>query len=129
MKIAEEKLQIPNIVGYSTSVESIIDFQNTKKLLDEDCDKLKVINEIIDAAKNNNVLSYIKTIDISDENDIKINLENENKIAYLGDGTNANLRILYLKEIVEQEKGKEGEIFINGDINSSKPKPYFREKV
>ena len=129
LEISTEKLLVPTITGYETSVENIIDFQNTKKLSDNDCTKLEVVSQIVEAAKNNSVLDYITSIDISDSNDIKLNLEGEKKVAYLGDGSNANLRILYLKKIVEEEKEKEGEAFINGDLNTLKPKPYFREKV
>ena len=32
------------------------------------------------------------------------------------------------KAIIEKEKGKEGDIFVNGDLNN-KFQPYFREKV
>ena len=131
LDISTETLQIPILNGYVTPIDNIIDFNNTKKLLDEDCEKIHVISKIIEAAKNNNVLTYITAIDISDINDVKLNLDTEKKIAYLGDGSNANMRILYLKRIIEGEAGKEGEIFINGDLSTKepKPKPYFREKV
>ncbi len=36
--------------------------------------------------------------------------------------------MLYVQAIIEQEKGKEGEIFLNGDLNNGF-RPYFREKV
>lgn len=129
LEISKDKLQLPILKGYNTSNENIVDFQNTKKLSDEDCKKIEIINQIYEAAKNNSILEYIISIDMSDINDIKLNLDNEKKVAYLGNASNANLRILYLKKMIEEESGKEGEAFINGDINTQKPKPYFREKV
>ena len=36
--------------------------------------------------------------------------------------------MLYVVAIIEQEKGKEGDIYANGDLNN-KFQIYFREKV
>ena len=129
LDILTERLQLPLLVGYTTEIEKIVDFENTKRLSDEDCKKVETIYSIIESARNNSILEYITSIDISDLNNIKLNIDAEKKIAYFGNGTNANLRILYLKKIIEEEKGKEGEAFINGDLHTLKPKPYFREKI
>ena len=123
------KLTIVELKGYNTSIESIIDYQNTKKLVADDCRKLEIVNQIYEAAKNNELLSYISGIDITDIENVKLDIERENKVAYVGDCSNANLRMLYLKTIIEKEVDKEGEIFVNGDLHTLKPKPYFREKV
>ncbi len=127
LEISTEKLQLPILIGYGTQIENIVDFQNTKRLTDDDYKKIEVINQIIESANTNSILEYITSIDMSDASNIKLNLEGEKKVAYLGDGSNANMRILYLKKIIEEESGKEGEAFVNGDLH--KPKPYFRERV
>lgn len=129
IEISTEKLELPILLGYKTEINNIIDFENTKRLSDEDCQKIQILNNVIESAQNNNVLSYITSIDMEDITDIKLNLQTEKKIAYLGDCSDINLRILYLKKIIEEEDGKEGEIFVNGDLQTQKPKPYFREKV
>lgn len=129
LEISAENLDLPKIVGYKTDDNNIIDFQNTKKLAEDDCRVLETVGQIIKNAKTNDIYKYITSIDISDESDIKLNLASENKIAHLGDGTNANFRILYTKIMIEKESGKEGEIFVNGNVTTLKPKPYFREKV
>lgn len=129
LEISIEKLQLPLLIGYETEIANIIDFENTKKLSDEDCKKVEAVYSIIESARNNSILEYITSIDISNLSNIKLNIDGEKKVAYFGDGTNANLRILYLKKIIEEEKGKEGEAFINGDLHTLKPKPYFREKI
>lgn len=130
LEISTEKPNLPILNGYTTSIENIVDFQNVKRLSDEDCKKIEVVNQVIQAAKNNEILSYITSVNIEDVENIKINLDTEKKVAYLGDGSNANLRILYLKRMIEEEVGKEGEAFINGTgADIQKPKPYFREKV
>lgn len=129
IEILEEKLPLPILIGYTTSNENIVDFENTKKLSDEDCKRLEAVSSIAESAKNNDILQYITSIDMLDSSNIKLNLDGENKVAYLGDGSNANLRILYLKTMIEEESGKAGEAYINGDLHTMKPKPYFREKI
>lgn len=129
LEISQEKLPLPIIIGYGTSIESIIDFQNTKKLSDEDCRKIEVINKVFESAKNNGILTYITSINITNIDDIVLNLDTEQKIAYFGDCSNANLRILYLKKMLEEENGHAGEAYINGNIHTLKPKPYFRERI
>lgn len=129
LEISAQKIELPALLGYETPIDSIVDFQNTKKLLDEDCKKIEIVNHVIEAAKNNSILNYITSINISDINNIQLNLDGEKKRAYIGDASNANLRILYIKKMIEEEVGKEGEMFVNGDLTTLKPKPYFREKV
>ena len=66
--------------------------------------------------------------------DIKIkyitpeDMEEEKKTIYLGDASNLSNRILYVQMILEEEKDKEGEFFVNGDLNNGF-QPYFRKKV
>lgn len=129
IELLEEKLPLPILIGYTTSLDNIINFETTKKLSDEDCKKLETVTPIVEAARNNDILKYITAIDMQDSQDIKLNLESEGKIVYLGDASNANLRILYLKTIIEKETGKSGEAYINGDLHTLKPKPYFREAI
>lgn len=129
LEISQEKLPLPIILGYGTSIENIIDFQNTKKLSDEDCKKIEVINKVFESAKNNGILTYITSINITNIDDITLNLDTEQKIAYFGDCSKANLRVVYLKKMIEEEKGHTGEAYINGNMNTLKPKPYFREKI
>ena len=129
LEISTEMLNLPILKGYNTPIDSIVDFENTKKLSDEDCSKMEVVNQIIEAANNNGILTYITSIDISDSDNINLNLDSEKKVAHFGNASDANLRVLYLKRMIEEESGKEGEAFIDWDSYTSKPKPFFREKV
>ena len=88
---------------------------------------METISKIIDTANNNDIGSLITKIDISDEKNSIVILETENKIPYLGDCSDINTRILTLKAIIEQEKGKSGIAFINMDLNTGKA--YFREQA
>lgn len=50
------------------------------------------------------------------------------KTVYLGDASDINTRMLYLKGILEEEKGTEGDVIINGEMNSERG-VIFRRKV
>lgn len=50
------------------------------------------------------------------------------KTVYLGNASDINTRMLYLKGIIEEEKGIEGDVIINGELNSERG-VIFRRKV
>ena len=63
------------------------------------------------------------------ENDknYRIVFESEQKVAYLGDDTDLNTKILSIKSILEKEKDIAGEIFVNMDLKTNYPT--FRQSV
>lgn len=125
LEISEEKGELPILEGISTSEENIIE---GNRLNVEDLEKLDVVLKIMEAFKGNEINYNITSIDISDKEEYKLYIESERKRIYLGDASSLSNRILYLKTILEAEKEHEGEVFINGNINSGF-EPYFREKV
>ena len=52
----------------------------------------------------------------------------EKKTVYLGNKTNLSNKMLYVQAILEKNQGKEGYIYVDGDLNNSF-KPRFRESV
>ena len=62
------------------------------------------------------------------KNDYTIYLEEKKKKIHIGNTSNLSNKMLYILAIMEQEDGKEGDIYVNGDLNN-KFQPYFREKV
>ena len=122
LEISNENANLPIIRGYSTAQENI---QVGNKLVDEDCNKLLTVEKFLRAAKSNEIYDIITYIDISNDSDYKFELPSKGKVAYLGDETNINDKILTLKEILTREEGKNGQIF----INDSNKMPYFRENV
>lgn len=130
LEITSEENDIPVLLGTSTDFSSLTVGSTENKvniLNEEDLEKIKMANNIIEISKNNNIGSLISRIDISDPRNYIIYLDSEQKIVYLGDCSELNTRILCMKEIVNKESGIKGEIFIDGDLNTSKPR--FRESV
>ena len=121
-EISHHTANLPIRRAYSTAQENI---QVGNKLVDEDCNKLLTVEKFLRAAKSNEIYDIITYIDISNDSDYKFELPSKGKVAYLGDETNINDKILTLKEILTREEGKNGQIF----INDSNKMPYFRENV
>lgn len=126
LEISEDNSKgLPIIQGISTPEDKIV---LNNRLDKEDLEKLEDVIKIINTANENGLENKITSIDISDKNEYSIYLEEEKKKVYLGDNTNLSGKMLYVIAIIEQEKGKEGNIYVNGDLNN-KFKPYFSEKI
>lgn len=125
LEISEDSKNMPIILGYSTNEGDIIP---GNRLNNEDLIKLEDVIKIMNATKECGLDGQVTSIDINDENNYTISLNEEKKIVHLGDSSNLSNKMLYIKAIIEEEKGTEGEIFVNGDLNN-KFNPYFREKV
>ena len=124
LEIKTEKISLPVIQGEVTETSN---FVVGNRLCTEDLERLGVISKIAELAKVNDIYTIITGIDISNKENIKLIFETEEKVAYLGDSTNMNTKILMIKSILEKEEGKPGEIFLNFDLN--KKNPIFRERV
>ncbi len=81
---------------------------------------LKLYNTL----KNNDLTIKVSKIDIANIYDVKVYMDLENKIIQIGNLENLSTKFVYVKNIMEQEKGKTGTIFVN-DIS----KMYFRENL
>lgn len=124
LEISSIKLDLPILTGTITSKE---EYKEGNRLNKEDLVKLGTVIKIMDAAKNKEISNLITGINISDENNYILYLETEKKTAYLGDCTYLETRMDRLAKIIEMEKGIEGEIFVDRDVN--KYDAYFRESV
>lgn len=124
LEIKTEKISLPIIQGEVTETSN---FAVGNRLCTEDLERLAVISKIVELAKVNDIYTIITGIDISNKENIKLIFETEEKVAYLGDSSNMNTKILMIKSILEKEEGKPGEIFLNFDLN--KKNPIFRERV
>ena len=116
----------PIITGLITDCSSL-SIGNTKiRLNKEDLEKLEIINNILASFESNGVLNRIYTINAEDKNNIILNLNDDQKTIYIGNGTDLNTKVLYAKKMLENEAGHSGIIFVNGDLNEGHA--YFREQ-
>lgn len=125
LEISEDSKELPIIQGITTKEEEVVP---GNRLNNEDLSSLEDVIKITNSASENGLDGKVTSIDISDKNEYSIYLEEEKKKVNLGDNTNLSNKMLYVVAIMEEEKGKEGEIFVNGELNN-KFRPYFREKV
>lgn len=125
LEIAKTNNGMTIIQGATTKEE---DIQPGNRLCNEDLSRLEETIKILDSANENKLEGKVTSIDISNKNEYSIYIESEKKKIHLGDSTNISNKMLYVLAIIEKEKGKEGDIFVNGDLNN-KFQPYFREKV
>lgn len=121
LEISQEPLELPIITGIKTPIE---DIKEGNRLGVEDLKELENIIKIMEIAKTTLVGEIITEIDISDIENYKIIIPSENKTVDFGELTNINIKMLKIEYIIEQEKGKEGEIYFQGT-----EKAVFREKV
>lgn len=125
LEISDNSKGLPIIQGIVTPEEEIV---LNSRLCKEDLEKLEDVIKIMDLAKENELDTKITYIDIKDKNQYSIYMEEESKKIHLGDKTNLSNKMIYVVALIEKEKGKAGDIYVNGDLNN-KFQPYFREKI
>lgn len=118
------KKDVPVLVGLSVTEDQML---NKERLKTEDLEKLNKIAKIMEAAKTIEINNLITEINTENENDYVLYLESKNKTIHIGDTSNLTNKMLYVQKILENEEGKSGIAFVNGDISAGF-KPYFREE-
>ena len=119
---SSEMQKIPILEGFKTTQENLL---NGKRLCSDDLNYLNTVLKIVNASKNLDIYESITKI-IIENNEFVLYFQNENKYAYLGNGTEITNKMTYVKAIMQKESNS-GKIFVNGDINGGF-KPYFREE-
>ena len=122
LEVSSKEKQVPLIEGFHTDQDTIL---KSNRLSGSDIEYLKVLLKIMENAQKNDILKIISKIIIKD-NEYILDLKEEKKTVYLGNAKDITIQMYYVKSIIDNEKGKEGKIFVNGNINSGF-KPYFRE--
>lgn len=126
LEISEQKTEgVPVIQGISTEVEQIVE---GSRLNTEDLGKLETVIQIMNICKNYELDSKVTSIDITNKMNYIIYMEEEKKAIYLGDESNLSNKMLYVPAILSENQGKEGIIYVDGDINNNF-KPRFRLDV
>lgn len=121
LEISNEKIQVPIIVGFTTDLSNI---KPGNRIKVDDLQKMNMVIKIFETAKTSGIGDLITKIDISNSKNYTIGLEREGKTVYLGDCSDLNTRIIYLKAILDANQGRSGEVFLNVDLNTEKV--YFR---
>lgn len=124
LEITSQKAEMPAIVGISIPEEELHEGQ---RLISEDLVKLGEVLQIMESANANELVDLITKIDISNRQDYILTLEKEKKAIHLGDVSNLSTKMAYVKKILNDEKGVEGEILVNTDLTNKGA--VFREKV
>ena len=124
LELEQENTGMTVITGFSTKQEEIIE---GRRLNEADLSKLETVLKIMDSINVNGITEKVTEINVSNKQNYTLVFGEEQKTAYLGDASDISTRVFKLKNILIKEKGKVGEIFINGDTEKSNP--YFREKI
>ena len=125
LEISEQKLELPIIQGISTEEEKIVE---GNRLNEQDLSRLEIVIQIMNVCETYELDKKVTKIDISDKNNYIIHMEEEKKIVYIGDESNLSNKMLYIPTILEENKGKEGKIYIDKDA-TNKYKARFKENV
>jgi len=121
LEVSQTSLQLPIVQGYSTQ-----ELTAGNRLETKDLKKLDIVIQIMEAARSNGIRDIITVIDISDESNFILEIPSEAKTVQFGDETNINVKVLWIVDLINREKGIAGEIIVN--VPNIK-KVYFREKV
>ena len=124
LEISEEKADVIFLKGLTSIQENMTE---GNRLNEQDLKKLSFILEFTNYCKYHSIENTITTIDVTDTNDYKVYFEKDHKVLYLGNASNLNERLSLLKAILNAEKNKKGEIFMNGNITEDKV--FFRENI
>ena len=114
-----EKLKIPVLTGYVTK-----NIEPGGRLEVADLQKLNIVIQIMNTAKQRDLSVKISHINIEDNKDFLLTMESENKLIHFGDSTYINEKFVKLLAVLEDTVGQKGEIFIK-NID----KMYFRKEV
>ncbi len=122
--VEESREDIPFLEGMTTPEDKYIE---NNRLDEDDLYKLNTVLKIVTTAASNGIDSLITSIDMSDVNNVKLYFEDDEKTAYIGDCSNIETRILWVKQIMEKEEDNAGEIMVNMNLNTDDP--YFRRSI
>ena len=123
LEVSSNSAKVPEIIGFSTDQDTLL---NGKRISKDDIEKyINTLSKIKETAKSAEIWDMVSSITLENGEYI-IKMNKEKKKVYLGKATDLTNMMLYVKVILEKEKGKTGIIFVNGELNNGF-KPFFRE--
>lgn len=124
LEVSKTALEVPVITGFLTEQEEL---HAGNRLCSEDLQRLNSVIQIMDSANNNELGKLVNKINMSDKQDFVLELKSEKKNVHMGDTSNLSTKMLFIKSIIQENKGVEGDIFVNTDLSNKGA--IFREKV
>ena len=117
LELSSIALELPVITGYTS--QNIV---AGNRLEVEDLKKLDIVIEIMKTAEMHGIADSITEINIENSSNFILSIPSKKKTVEFGDGSNINVKILTIIEVMKKTEGQEGTIFIGNRV-------YFREKV
>lgn len=124
LEVSKTTLDVPMMTGFLTPEE---DIHVGNRLCSEDLQRLDQALQIMKSAESNGIGDLVTKINISDKQDYILELKSEKKTVHIGDNSNLSTKMLYIISILEENKGVEGEIFVNTDLSNKGA--IFRKKI
>lgn len=126
LEINSNNIEKPILIGLMTDFSNISIGDIKVKLNKEDFEKIQIVNNMINIMEKNEFTNKINSIDLTDRNNFIIHFDDDGKTVYLGDETDLNTKVLYIKKIIQKEVGNNGEIYVNGNLDEGYV--YFKEQ-
>ncbi len=117
LEIAETPIVAPIITGIESK-----NITEGSRLEVRDLKRLDTLIEICESAKSQNIGDLITEVNIDNEKNFILMIPSQAKTVEFGDGTDINIKILKLIEVLKKTEGQEGTIFMRNRV-------YFSEKV
>ena len=123
---SEKVTNEPIVVGIAPG-DLIKGFVPGEMLNADDPTKLQRVINLLNLIDKNELELDVETIDVSNVNEVTINLRDKDISVNFGDMTNINLKIQFLPEILKDVDGKKGTILMNSNEDDFRPR--FFEKI
>ena len=109
LEISSEKKDLAILTGITTEAKNLIE---GNKLKETDVDRMQDVTKIQNAIQNNEIEQF-DIVDISNKFDYILFFEKEAKKVHVGDVSDLETKILYMKYILEEQEGIPGAIYLN----------------
>jgi len=127
LETSDKKNELKILDGLSTDLEQ---FVPGNRLNEEDLKKLNVVNDVINKARNNGVLDSIYSIDISNSKNYVLTVENGDKLIYIGNASEMNLKMIWIKTLLKDRAGEKGSIYLDKNLDGKiDENPIFEIKI
>lgn len=128
LEISNEKDENLKILdGISTETDK---FSPGQRLDEKDLEKLNTVNDILSKAQGNEIIDNIYSIDISNPKNYVLTVENGDKLIYIGNNLEMNLKMIWIKSLLKDNMGEKGSIYLDKNLDGKLDEnPIFEIKI